>query len=130
MSLALELTIFHKLFAAVAEAAVFYVFLTLLTEDYPINQGCFRPGSGGAGRYPGGQPGAPGENVLITPAGEKPLPGKTNLTLPAGSRLSIRTPGGGGWGAVQGADEFGGGGQGQTASYNPSPKPPPPTLYG
>ncbi len=28
---------------AVVEAAVYYVFLTLLAEDYPINQGCFRP---------------------------------------------------------------------------------------
>jgi N-methylhydantoinase B/oxoprolinase/acetone carboxylase alpha subunit len=44
MSIALELTIFNKLFAAVAEEM------------------------------------------------------RLNLTLPAGSRLSIRTPGGGGWG--------------------------------
>jgi N-methylhydantoinase B len=46
----------------------------------------------------GGKPGAPGANVLITAAGEQLLPGKINLTLPAGSHLSIRTPGGGGWG--------------------------------
>ena len=48
-------------------------------------------------RPPGGGPGTPGENVLITEKGEERLPGKINLTLPAGSRLSIRTPGGGGW---------------------------------
>jgi N-methylhydantoinase B/oxoprolinase/acetone carboxylase alpha subunit len=35
---------------------------------------------------------------LLTLAGEEPLPAKVNLTLPAGSRLAIRTPGGGGWG--------------------------------
>jgi len=46
----------------------------------------------------GGHPGAPGVNLLRTGDGERPLPGKINLTLPAGSRLSIRTPGGGGWG--------------------------------
>jgi N-methylhydantoinase B len=28
---------------AVVEAAVYYVFISLLAEDYPINQGCFRP---------------------------------------------------------------------------------------
>jgi N-methylhydantoinase B len=47
----------------------------------------------------GGEPGARGENLLITSVGQKEaLPGKANLTLPAGSLLSIRTPGGGGWG--------------------------------
>jgi N-methylhydantoinase B len=50
----------------------------------------------------GGGPGAPGENVLLTENGEEKLPGKINLTLPAGSRLSIRTPGGGGWGLTTG----------------------------
>lgn len=46
----------------------------------------------------GGCPGQVGRNVLLTPAGEEVLPPKVNLTLPAGSRLAIRTPGGGGWG--------------------------------
>jgi N-methylhydantoinase B len=46
----------------------------------------------------GGAPGAPGTNVLLTASGEQTLPGKINLNLPEGSRLSIRTPGGGGWG--------------------------------
>jgi N-methylhydantoinase B/oxoprolinase/acetone carboxylase alpha subunit len=32
------------------------------------------------------------------------LPGKINLTLPPGSRLSIRTPGGGGWGKAESND--------------------------
>jgi N-methylhydantoinase B len=104
----------------------------VLEHDYPVRveRYALRPDSGGAGRYPGGRglirdlhflsevsvsllsdrrrhrpyglqgghPGAPGVNLLRTGDGERPLPGKINLTLPAGSRLSIRTPGGGGWG--------------------------------
>jgi len=114
----------------------------VLEHDYPvlIRRYAFRQGSGGPGRFPGGQglvrdfqflapvtlsllsdrrrhhpyglhggqPGAPGENVLIGPAGETRLPGKINLTLPPGSRLSIRTPGGGGWGAVGAGNDVGG----------------------
>ncbi|MHB8070098.1 MAG: hydantoinase B/oxoprolinase family protein [Desulfobaccales bacterium] len=104
----------------------------VLEHDYPlvVERYAFRPNSGGAGRFPGGRglvrdfrflapvtvsllserrehapyglqggyPGATGENVLLTVNGEERLPGKINLPLPAGSRLSIRTPGGGGWG--------------------------------
>ena len=104
----------------------------VLEHDYPvlIRRYALREGSGGAGRCPGGRgivrdfhflapvtvsilserrrhapyglnhgrPGAKGENVLITAQGEKPLPGKINLNLPPDSHLSIRTPGGGGWG--------------------------------
>ena len=47
----------------------------------------------------GGHPGARGENLLVKGNGqEEILPGKINLKLPADSVLSIRTPGGGGWG--------------------------------
>lgn len=108
----------------------------VLEHDYPVlvERYALRPGSGGAGQYPGGDglrrdfqflsevrvsllterrrrgpyglhggmPGAPGENVLLTDKGEETLPGKLNLSLPAGSRLSIRTPGGGGWGLTAG----------------------------
>ncbi|MEW6388663.1 MAG: hydantoinase B/oxoprolinase family protein [Thermodesulfobacteriota bacterium] len=104
----------------------------ILEHDYPllVERYAWREGSGGRGHFPGGQglirdfhflapvtlsllserrrhapyglnrgrPGAAGENVLLTPAGEKILPGKTNLSLPEGSHLSLRTPGGGGWG--------------------------------
>lgn len=114
----------------------------VLEHDYPVivERYILRPHSGGAGRFPGGlglirdfhflgeisvsllterrrhapyglnggEPGAPGANVLLTADGEQTLPGKVNLTLPPGSRLSIRTPGGGGWGA--GADGCGRGG--------------------
>ncbi len=46
----------------------------------------------------GGEPGAPGRNVLIRAGGEQPLPAKGETALQAGDVLSIRTPGGGGWG--------------------------------
>ncbi|HIE53083.1 MAG TPA: hydantoinase B/oxoprolinase family protein [Armatimonadetes bacterium] len=91
----------------------------------------FREGSGGAGKYRGGdglrrdiqvlcaaeatilserrrtapyglrggEPGQPGENALLTPEGERPLPSKVELTLQPGEVLSIRTPGGGGYGS-------------------------------
>jgi len=98
----------------------------LRVERYEI-----RRGSGGAGRYPGGdgvrrdirtlvpaqanliterrkhppyglaggQPGQPGQNVLIRDGREHPLPGKGRLELQPGDVISIRTPGGGGYGA-------------------------------
>jgi len=46
----------------------------------------------------GGQPGARGENVLIRRDEEVRLPGKIRFTAAPGERLSVRTPGGGGWG--------------------------------
>jgi N-methylhydantoinase B len=46
----------------------------------------------------GGDPGATGENVLIRDGKEIPLPGKGSLDLKAGDVLSLRTPGGGGFG--------------------------------
>lgn len=46
----------------------------------------------------GGQPGAPGENVLILNGKEIPLKGKCVLTLEPDSIVSVRTPGGGGYG--------------------------------
>lgn len=49
----------------------------------------------------GGEPGAPGENVLVRDGEEIHLPGKTELDLHAGETLSIRTPGGGGYGPPQ-----------------------------
>lgn len=47
----------------------------------------------------GGESGAPGENVLIPATGEKiPLPGKATFHAQAGDVVSVRSPGGGGWG--------------------------------
>jgi N-methylhydantoinase B len=46
----------------------------------------------------GGAPGTPGENVLVRNGIESTLPGKVQLQIEAGDVLSIRTPGGGGWG--------------------------------
>jgi len=46
----------------------------------------------------GGGPGQPGANVLIRDGREAPLTGKGSVTLRRGEILSIRTPGGGGYG--------------------------------
>jgi N-methylhydantoinase B len=50
----------------------------------------------------GGEPGQAGRNVLIKPDGsERDFPGKASLELEAGDTLSLRTPGGGGWGKAK-----------------------------
>jgi N-methylhydantoinase B len=46
----------------------------------------------------GGQAGSPGENMLVRDGKETQLPGKTSIELQPGDVLSIRTPGGGGYG--------------------------------
>ena len=46
----------------------------------------------------GGDPGQKGENLLIRYSEEFPLPGKGSIDLQSGDVLSIRTPGGGGYG--------------------------------
>jgi N-methylhydantoinase B len=46
----------------------------------------------------GGQDGSPGENVLIRGEMEEKLPGKVTFDALDGDIVSIRTPGGGGWG--------------------------------
>ena len=49
----------------------------------------------------GGEAGALGENVLIEADGsERPLPGKDSMWVEAGTTISVRTPGGGGWGVA------------------------------
>ncbi|MEJ2218254.1 MAG: hydantoinase B/oxoprolinase family protein [Gemmatimonadota bacterium] len=50
----------------------------------------------------GGGDGARGENVLIREGVEQPLPSKTTFFARAGDVVSIRTPGGGGWGVADG----------------------------
>jgi N-methylhydantoinase B len=56
--------------------------------------------SGPAGAC-GGEAGAPGANVRIDAAGvEHPLPAKATFRARAGDVLSIRSPGGGGWGSA------------------------------
>ena len=46
----------------------------------------------------GGDDGARGENVLIRGGVEERLPGKATFSVEAGDIISIRSPGGGGWG--------------------------------
>ena len=45
-----------------------------------------------------GEPGAAGQNVLIREGREIPLPGKGTFTVDSGETVSVRTPGGGGYG--------------------------------
>lgn len=47
----------------------------------------------------GGHDGATGENVLIRSGVEEPLPSKATFSIAAGDVVSVRSPGGGGWGA-------------------------------
>jgi len=53
----------------------------------------------GPGGARGGSDGAAGENLLIREGQEKPLPGKATFSVETGDVISIRSPGGGGWGA-------------------------------
>lgn len=56
----------------------------------------------------GGRPGAPGRNRRILPDETvEELPGKCELPLEPGDRISIETPGGGGWGPVDGEADSG-----------------------
>ena len=48
----------------------------------------------------GGQPGIPGQNILVRNGEEIPLPGKGTIDLQDGDIISIRTPGGGGYGKI------------------------------
>lgn len=50
----------------------------------------------------GGEPGARGENLLLRAGAVRDLGGKARVTVEPGDILSIRSPGGGGWG---GSDE-------------------------
>jgi N-methylhydantoinase B len=52
----------------------------------------------------GGEPGARGRNVLIRDGEEQDLPGKVQFRARQGDVLSMRTPGGGGWGAPAQSD--------------------------
>jgi N-methylhydantoinase B len=46
----------------------------------------------------GGEPGQPGENILIHANASERLPGKASFDVAPGDVLRIATPGGGGWG--------------------------------
>ncbi len=49
----------------------------------------------------GGEDGTPGENVMIRDGEETVLPGKVSFGARTGDVISVRSPGGGGWGAPQ-----------------------------
>jgi N-methylhydantoinase B len=52
----------------------------------------------------GGEPGAPGRNLLFHHGEQQELPGKVEIQVQAGDLLSLHTPGGGGWGTPQACD--------------------------
>ncbi|HSG47254.1 MAG TPA: hydantoinase B/oxoprolinase family protein, partial [Longimicrobiales bacterium] len=58
---------------------------------------CERRSVGPAGAR-GGEDGTPGENVVIRGGVEERLPSKATFSVQAGDVVSIRSPGGGGWG--------------------------------
>ncbi len=49
----------------------------------------------------GGEPGAPGEDYLIIDGEEKRIPAKGTVEVPPDGIISVRTPGGGGYGTAQ-----------------------------
>jgi N-methylhydantoinase B len=53
----------------------------------------------------GGKPGARGRNVLLRDGEERELGGKAEIRVARGDLLSLRTPGGGGWGTPSGAEK-------------------------
>jgi 5-oxoprolinase (ATP-hydrolysing) len=52
----------------------------------------------------GGEAGQPGQNLLLRDGEEEPLPGKGSVYLKGGDILSLRTPGGGGYGPIDPQD--------------------------
>lgn len=70
---------------------------------------CERRTRGPSGAH-GGRDGAPGENVIIREGREERLGGKATFRVEAGEVVSIRSPGGGGWGSpdtLEGTDDAG-----------------------
>lgn len=69
----------------------------LLLTDSDVSLLSERRINGPAG-VAGGSDGAPGENVLLRAGEQERLPAKATFRARAGDTLSIRSPGGGGWG--------------------------------
>ncbi|MBU0510989.1 MAG: hydantoinase B/oxoprolinase family protein [Chloroflexi bacterium] len=53
----------------------------------------------------GGQPGVPGQNLILRDGEEIPIPSKGSIELKSGDILSIQTPGGGGFGKIGASSE-------------------------
>jgi N-methylhydantoinase B len=72
-----------------------------LLVDGPVTLLTARRARGPSGAR-GGSDGSPGENVLIREGKETPLSAKVTFEARAGDIVSIRSPGGGGWGEPDG----------------------------
>ena len=70
----------------------------MILADAQVALLCERRAAGPAGAR-GGSAGAPGENVLLRDGVEKTLPAKATFSVRNGDVVSLRSPGGGGWGA-------------------------------
>ncbi len=69
----------------------------MLLADATVTLLCDRRSRGPAGAQ-GGEAGAPGVNALVRGGEETTLRGKATVSARAGDVISIRSPGGGGWG--------------------------------
>ncbi|MBW3533737.1 MAG: hydantoinase B/oxoprolinase family protein [Gemmatimonadetes bacterium] len=77
----------------------------MLLGDARVTLLCERRERGPSGAV-GGADGAPGADVLLRGGAEERLPGKVTFHARAGDVVSVRSPGGGGWGEpAAGADE-------------------------
>ena len=72
--------------------------LMILSPAARVTLLCERRKFGPPGAH-GGLEGMPGENILIRDGVEQALPAKTTFAARAGDVVSIRSPGGGGWGS-------------------------------
>ena len=69
----------------------------MILADAEVALLCERRAAGPAGARDG-EAGAPGENVLIRDGVATPLPAKATFSVQVGDVVSLRSPGGGGWG--------------------------------
>ncbi len=76
----------------------------MLLAEATVTLLCDRRLRGPAGAQ-GGRDGAPGVNALVRGGEERPLGGKDTVRVEAGDVVSIRSPGGGGWGRPGSPDQ-------------------------
>lgn len=91
----------------------------MLLADATVTLLCDRRLQGPAGAQ-GGEAGAPGANALVRDGKERRLRGKDTVSAKAGDVISVRSPGGGGWGRAAQPERTRGGCDGDGAEPGPS----------